>query len=377
MTTILVPIGTRPETIKLAPVVGALRAAGFAVRTVATGQQDGPEMADDLYDELGFFPDDRWRLPADPEGRLGVMLTMAHREIGGFRPDAVVVLGDTHTVPLFSLAARAGGVAVVHVEAGLRSFNERSIEEVNRRTGAAIASLHFAPTAMAAGFLAREGVPSERVHVVGNAVIDVLMAMGVRPRPPDERSGIVFTAHRATNVDDPTRLAAIVSLLQRLARDVGPVTFPVHPRTELRLRQSGLGGVLAGTVGLELTPPLPYRRMLDLLAGCQLVVTDSGGLQEEASWFGVPVVVLRRSTPRWEGVIAGATVLTGLDEDAVVSAARRLLDSEEQARIAALPCLYGDGDAAERIASILLEPAIQGLLQLREPDFTGSTPPLP
>lgn len=377
MTTILVPLGTRPEVIKLAPVVRALRAAGFSVRTVATGQQADPAMADELYDELGFFPDERWRLPSNAQARLGAMLTMAHRELGAHRPDAVVVLGDTHTVPLFSLAARANGVAVVHIEAGLRSFNEQSVEEVNRRTGAAIASLHFAPTSMAASFLAREGVPSERVHVVGNPVIDVVMAMGVRPRDPAERSGVVFTAHRATNVDDPARLTTIVEVVQRLAAEVGKVTFPVHPRTQLRLRESGLADALAASPGVELTPPLPYRRMLEHLAACQLIVTDSGGLQEEASWLGTPVVVLRRSTPRWEGVVAGTTILAGLQVNSILTAARTLLDPERQRQVAALPCPYGDGRSGERIASILLDPATQPFLRLREPDFIGRTPPLP
>lgn len=370
---LLVPFGTRPEAVKLAPVLAALAARGVALRTVATGQHYEAAMADAIWDELELVPDVRWELPAGEGERAGALLARAHEELAT-APDAVLVLGDTRTVPVFSLAARARGVPLVHVEAGLRSFNETSLEETNRRIAAACASLHFAPTALAAERLVAEGVPAERIRIVGNPAIDALVAAGVRRVSPDERGGVLFTAHRPANVDDPLRLDELVRLLLALVAEAGPVTFPVHPRTRHRLAAAGALARLSGA-GVALLDPLPYGRLLELLAVSRVVVTDSGGLQEEASWLGVPSVVLRRSTPRWEAVLAGSSRLVGLDADEAVAAVRALSSDEEQERVAALPCPFGDGHAAERIAETLTDPATAPLLRLEEPDYVGRTPP--
>ncbi|HZP27498.1 MAG TPA: UDP-N-acetylglucosamine 2-epimerase (non-hydrolyzing) [Acidimicrobiia bacterium] len=372
---LLVPFGTRPEIVKLAPVVAALRGHGHEVRAVATGQHGDPRLADDFLADLALEPDARWALPGREADRVGALLTRAYDELNRHPVDAVVVLGDTHTVPLFGLAARRSGVGVVHLEAGLRSFNERSLEEVHRRAAAAICSLHLAPTALAASLLHAEGVDSRRVVVVGNPITDTLASFGPPRRHPTERAGAVFTAHRATNVDDPARLAAVVDCAVGLADALGTVTFPVHPRTDARLRDAGLHEVLGRHPGVLLREPLRYREMLDAVARARVVVTDSGGLQEEAAWLGVPVVVLRRSTPRWEGVLAGTTALVGVDAGRAVAAARRLADPAEQARVAAVACPYGDGRVGERVARLLDEPAVRALLTLHEPDFTGGAPP--
>lgn len=366
MMKVLVPLGTRPEIIKLAPVVRALAGRGLDVRTVATGQHASPAMTDVLFEEFAFSPDARWQLDGDEAARTGGILCDAMREIAFYRPDIVLLLGDTYTVPLFSLAARRHGVPVAHVEAGLRSFNERSLEEVNRRIAAATVSLHLAPTAMAARFLAREGVAAERVRVVGNPIIDVLRDSGVARVRVRDRAGVVFTTHRATNVDDPERLELLVELVGRLARDVGPVVFPVHPRTQARLDERGLMESLR-LPGVSLHPPLSFRAMLEVLARCRVVVTDSGGLQEEASWFGVPTVILRNSTPRWEGVAAGVAVLSGVHLDRALEAAATLARPDEQARVAAVPCLYGDGHTSARIARLLADEELLTRLAPREP----------
>ncbi|HVT78604.1 MAG TPA: UDP-N-acetylglucosamine 2-epimerase (non-hydrolyzing) [Acidimicrobiales bacterium] len=367
---VLVPFGTRPEIVKLAPVVAALRAAGASVHTIATGQHYDAALTDTFFRDLKLSPDARWSLPNGEGERLGAMLAAAHVTIGRTRPDAVVLLGDTHTVPIFALAGRQHRVPIVHVEAGLRSFNETSVEEVNRRVAAATASLHFAPTELAARMLHNEGVAAERVRVVGNPICDALRTSGVTRRPWQERRGAVVTAHRPTNVDDRGRLTTLCDVLAELARDFTPVTFPVHPRTAARLDEFGLGAGLRAA-GVDLQPPVPYGAMLDLVAGAQLVVTDSGGLQEEAAWFGVPVVVLRHSTPRWEGVVAGASLLTGLEAGRVLDAVAQLSTEDARARIDALPCPYGDGYSAGRIADVLLAPETAGLLALREPDLAA------
>ncbi len=370
---VLVPLGTRPEIVKLAPVVRALREAGVAVRTVATGQHYDATLTSAFYDALGLQPDETWSLSGDEGERVGTILTLAHGEIAARRPDLVLLLGDTWTVPLFSLAARSHRVPVAHIEAGLRSFNETSMEEVNRRVAGAAASLHFAPTQLASKFLEAEGIDRRRIRVVGNPVVDALRAGGFEPTPVEEREGIVLTAHRATNVDDPKRLERLVRLVLGLAADPGGVTFPVHPRTRARLEAAGALARL-DVPGVRLLPPVAYERMLRLVAGARVVVTDSGGLQEEAAYLGVPVVVLRQSTPRWEGVLAESAVLTGLDVELAVAAVERLWAPCEQARVAALPCPFGDGRTGERIAEILTNEETRPLLRLKEPSFVSATP---
>jgi UDP-N-acetylglucosamine 2-epimerase (non-hydrolysing) len=263
----------------------------------------------------------------------------------------------------------------VHLEAGLRSFNPTSMEEVNRKVAAATASLHLAPTELAARFLREEGVEPERIRVVGNPVLDVMREQGVRARPSAARRGVVVTAHRPTNVDDPERLLALVTLLRMAARELGAVTFPVHPRTRDRLESTGLIADLDDS-RIRLLQPVPYSEMLELLAGARVVMTDSGGLQEEAAWLGVPVVVLRRSTPRWEGIEAGVAALTGLDPGRALAAALEFAEPEEQARVAGVPCPYGDGHTAERVAALLTDPASLAVLRIEEPDFVGKGVPV-
>ncbi|SEP25056.1 non-hydrolyzing UDP-N-acetylglucosamine 2-epimerase [Trujillonella endophytica] len=376
---VLVPFGTRPEVVKLAPVVAALTAAGHRVDVVDTGQHTDPALSTELQETLGLAPTLRFALPTDgPENRLGALHADAARAVARFRPDVVLALGDTNTVPAYALAARGAGVPFAHLEAGLRSLNPRSVEEVNRRVAAAVAALHLAPTRRAAAFLAAEGVPAERVFVVGNPVVDTLVARGVRAVPVAERRGVLVTAHRPTNVDDPVRLKRLVGIVRSLAEQVGPVTFPVHPRTAARLAATGLDAELDAP-GITLSGPIGYDELLAALASARLAVTDSGGIQEEAAYLGVPVVVLRGSTPRWEGVEAGTTTLAGLADDtaadAVLAAAARHTTPEAQARAAALPCPYGDGTTGPQVAAILGDPATDALLAIEEPDFTDGRLP--
>lgn len=374
---ITVPVGTRPEVIKLAGVAAALREHGHRVRVVATGQHVDARMYSEVFADLGMRPDTVWELSGSEGDRVGGLLARAFDEVATDRPDLVLVLGDTYTAPLVAMAARRHGVGVAHLEAGLRSFNPTSMEESNRRMVAALATVHLAPTELAAHFLAEEGVPSDRVRVVGNPVVDALRTSGVPAVPVDERRGVLVTAHRATNVDDPTRLHELVGLVQELGARHGPVLFPLHPRTRARLVERELLDRLEGSAGVHCSDPLPYLDLLRALAGSRVAVTDSGGLQEEAAWFGVPVVVMRSTTPRWEGVHSGAAVLTGLDRDAVLAAVSRLGDVAELHRIAALDCPYGDGRTAARVVEVLDEPEVRALLTPREP-APGETlvPPL-
>ena len=182
--------------------------------------------------------------------------------------------------------------------------------------------------------------------------------------------------HRATNVDDPERLRALVGLIRVLGEELGAVRFPVHPRTRDRLVRGGLLHEVATAPGVTLEAPLRYGEMLEAIASSQVIVTDSGGLQEEAAWYGVPVVVLRRTTPRWESVLAGSSLLVGSDVPRALDAVRLLTVPDEQERIAALPCPYGDGHVGPRVASILTHPSTDGLLEINEPDLAAAPPTL-
>ena len=371
---VTVPIGTRPEIVKLTGTIAALRAAGHDVRCVATGQHTDAKLAGDIFAELGCQPDVVWRLPSSEGERVGSLLAQAFDEFSNHRPDAVLVLGDTYTAPLVAIAARRFGIGVLHLEAGLRSFNERSVEEVNRSMMVGLATVHLAPTELAAAFLRDEGVDDARIRVVGNPVIDALVASGVKRADVDQRAGVLLTAHRATNVDDPTRLAELVTLVRLLGERFGPVTFPLHPRTRAKLIAAGRLAEVGALPGVRLVDPLPYGELLTTLARSQVVVTDSGGLQEEASWLGIPAVVLRSTTPRWEGVVDGVAVLCGLDADLVLTHVERFSDPIEQERTAALPCPYGDGRTASRVVECLADPALLALLSPREPSVSDGLP---
>lgn len=370
---ILLPCGTRPEFVKLAPVAKALRAAGFDLRTVATGQHHDAQMADSFFDELGLELAERHWLEGDEPARLGGLVEQAERELAEHTPDVVLLLGDTNTVPAYGLAARRRRIPVAHLEAGLRSFNHTSMEEVNRKVAAATATLQLAPTELARRFLIDEGVDDELIEVVGNPVIDVLVAAGTKRRPATERQRVLVTAHRATNVDDPERLGRLVRLVGELASQYGPVVFPVHPRTRARLVEANLFGELENEA-IDLRPPIPYGEMLELLASSRLIVTDSGGVQEEASYLGVPVIVLRRSTPRWEAVVQGSARLVGLDVSSALQAAALFCDPAEQERVACLPCPYGDGKTSERVAALLGDDEVFARMALSEPADAGWLP---
>ncbi|MHB1251866.1 MAG: non-hydrolyzing UDP-N-acetylglucosamine 2-epimerase [Acidimicrobiales bacterium] len=374
---IIVPYGTRPEIIKLAPVVRALRAQGHGVITVNTGQHTDAPMSGDLSLALGLDATITNVLALDRALRLGQIVSDALRIVSEQRPDLVLALGDTDTVPAYALAAKRSSVPFVHLEAGLRSFNQRSAEELNRKIGTASASLHLAPTQRSRSFLRSEGVSDERIRVVGNSVIDALVTTSMPPLGLEERSGVLVTAHRATNVDEPQRLARFLTLVNELASTIGPVTFPVHPRTAQRMAQFLPGFRFHERV--MLSAPLGYFSFIDQLRRSLLVVTDSGGLQEEAAYFGVPLVVLRGSTSRWESVQNGSVQLASLDDDQGATralAGAHLLTSDASLRVtAAIACPYGDGHTGETVARLLADPSLDPILVLEEPSFLNGEVP--
>jgi UDP-N-acetylglucosamine 2-epimerase (non-hydrolysing) len=348
--------GTRPEAIKMAPVIAALRERPerFAVTVVTTGQHR--ELLEPVQDLFGLRPDLdlRLMLPDQALNSLAAASLAALDEVlKDRRPDWLLVQGDTTTAMSAALAAFHRGVRVGHVEAGLRTgdLSRPFPEEANRRIVDLLAGALFAPTAGAARALLAEGCERIQVHVVGNTVIDALGSLGCAASPEPERPEVLITVHRRESFGAPLR--GIFAALRRLAETFPEVAwkYPVHrnpnvcgPAVEL----------LSGLANLELCEPLGYRELVAALARCRFVLTDSGGLQEEAPAFGKPVLVLRELTERPEGIEAGVARLVGTDPERIFAEASRLLTSPgaylEMAR-AVNP--YGDGQAAGRIAAIL------------------------
>jgi UDP-N-acetylglucosamine 2-epimerase (non-hydrolysing) len=372
---VVVAAGTRPEIVKLAPLLAEFEAQGVDTDLVLTGQHNSENMMGNHLARFDVTPAATWQLSGTEGERVGLLTANAFAYFSEHRPSVLVVQGDTYTVPLMAMAARRYGIPVAHVEAGLRSGNLRSQEECNRRMAASLATVHYAPTAQAAANLLGEGVEQSSVHVVGNTICDTLRLGGFDRQPLTDRGGVVVTVHRASNVDDRDRLASIVQLVVQLANDMGPVTFPMHPRTLDRLGAFGLLDQLSHRA-LNVVEPLDHPTMLRLLASASLAVTDSGGLQEETSWLGVPVVVLRATTPRPEGVELGQAALVGLDVELALNTCARMMSDHEQVRINQLVCPYGDGFTSSRIVRHLTEMHATHSLALHEPSAVPAAPTL-
>ena len=362
-------LGTRPEAIKLAPVLKALRARPhqFSCRVCVTGQH-----REFLQPALRLFhicPDYDLKLmqPGQSLQHVAAGVVQGLEPIlAQEKPDWVLVQGDTTTTLAAALAATYAHVPVAHVEAGLRSRNLRQPfpEEINRRLTDQLAQLHFAPTETARQNLIAEGIPPTRIFVTGNTVVDALREVVARPfdfarsslatLPLDSRRLVLVTAHRRESFGQPLRhICRAVRQLAERYRERIHIVFLVHLNPNVR---ESVHNLLSGRGNISLLDPLPYDALLYLLKRSALVLTDSGGLQEETPVLGVPVLVLRQLTERPEGVAAGSARIVGTDPEAIVAAAAQLLDHpaarEQMARVASP---YGDGQAAPRILAALLE----------------------
>ncbi|AXK72249.1 UDP-N-acetylglucosamine 2-epimerase (non-hydrolyzing) [Lysobacter sp. TY2-98] len=365
---LMLVFGTRPEAIKMAPLVRALRADPEVEATVVvTGQHR--EMLRQVLDVFGIVPDADLDIMR-PRQRVTDVLTRSlnalRPQFARFRPDMVLVHGDTTTTLAASLAAFYAHVPVGHVEAGLRTFDMQAPwpEEMNRRLTAPLAELHFAPTPRAAANLEREGIVGG-VHITGNTVIDALLGAVRRieddvplatrlacafPFIDPARKLILVTAHRRENFDGGVE--AITDALDRIAqRDDVQIVFPVHPNPRVH---DVVEQRLAGHAHIHLVEPQDYLPFVWLMERCTLVLTDSGGIQEEAPSLGKPVLVLRDVTERPEAVAAGTVELVGTDADRIVSRVSRLLDDPTAyARMAHATNPYGDGAATGRIVQAI------------------------
>ena len=369
---ILVVFGTRPEAIKLFPLVHALRRTDAEVRVCVTGQHR--EMLDQVLEIARITPehDLDLMLPNQSLDTLSArLLTELGKVMDADRPDRVIVQGDTATAMIGALTAYYRKIPVGHVEAGLRSGNiyHPWPEEVNRKVVGAIADLHFAPTETSRGALLAENVPAERIHVTGNTVIDALIetrarvdsdpALASTIAPIAARFAgkriVAVTTHRRENFGDG--LKSVAQAVRRIAdRPDVAVIFPVHPNPNVR---APMAEVLGGIDNVAMIDPLDYPNFVRLLSLCHFVMTDSGGVQEEAPALAKPVLVMRETTERPEGVAAGTAKLVGNDEEVIVTEASRLLDDKAAYEaMARAHNPFGDGKSSERIARIILDSAV-------------------
>ncbi|TWT44314.1 UDP-N-acetylglucosamine 2-epimerase [Phycisphaerae bacterium RAS1] len=366
MKRILAVFGTRPEVIKLATVVHALRARPRDCRLTLCSTGQHREMLRQTLDAFDLRPDvelDLMTAGQTPTDLVGRLLLAIRPVLDELRPDVVIVQGDTATVMAASLAGFLAGSKVAHVEAGLRTGDKHAPfpEEINRRVAGAVADFHFAPTSRARQNLLNEGVTAGQIFVTGNTVVDALhwMRDHVRNRPlapeldPGGRRLVLVTAHRRESFGEPFR--QLCQALRAIAEQHDGVLllYPVHLNPNVR---QPVHEILNGCPRVRLVEPLDYATFVNVLTRAHLVLTDSGGIQEEAPALHIPVLVMREKTERPEAVAAGVVRLVGTQRDTIVNEAARLLtDPAAYAAMARGASPYGDGLAARRIAEVLLD----------------------
>lgn len=363
---LLVTIGTRPEAVKMAPVIRELTERAWAqVRVLVTAQHR--DMLDPVLDFFGVEADadlDLMREGQSLAGLTGRMIPAVDGVLEREGPDLVLVQGDTTTAMATALACHYRDIPVGHVEAGLRTGDRTRPfpEEMNRRLIGQLAALHFAPTERAAGNLRAEGIGEKNIHVTGNPVVDALLS--VRGKIEERASGsrekkrvILVTAHRRENFGEPLEqlCRALLTLAER--EDVC-VLVPVHANPAVR---ETIRSRLGQHPDIRLVEPMGYLDFLTAMQRASLILTDSGGVQEEAPSLGRPVLVLREETERPEAIEAGAALLVGMSADRIVEQATRLLEDESAWKsMVGVPNPFGDGRAAERICDILESQFVSG-----------------
>ena len=359
--------GTRPEAVKMAPVVRALQ-QDTRIESVVCVTAQHREMLDQVLRLFDIRPDIDLNLMQPNQtltGLTAAILNHIDPVLAQVAPDWVLVQGDTTTVMAAAMAAYYRRIHVGHVEAGLRTHDKFQPfpEEINRRIAGVIADLHFAPTEHSRQNLLREGIPDEIIKVTGNPVIDALQTIGSTPPPAEiqsllagleQRDLVLVTAHRRENFGQP--IEDICTGLRRLAESAPhsiQLIYPVHLNPNI---QEPVHRLLGNIANITLLPPLDYLPLVHLMRRARLILTDSGGIQEEATALGIPALVLRETTERPEGVEAGTLKLVGADTQRIFTEAHRLLtDPAAHAAMAQAHNPFGDGHAAERIIQAVLD----------------------
>ena len=354
--------GARPNFVKLAPVHRAVTQAGvLEARIVHTGQHYDRAMSEVFFDQLGIpEPDVHLEVGSGSHGAQTARILERYEEhLLASRPDATVVFGDVNSTVACSLAAVKLGVLVAHVEAGLRSFDRTMPEEINRMLTDVVADLLLVSEQSGLRNLQREGIADEKVRLVGNVMIDSLHSLLPQARKAGAAAGLgvqpgeygLVTLHRPSNVDDPKSLASLLDLLAELARDL-PLVFPMHPRTRKAAETAGveLGSDAKGP--LRIVEPQPYVEFLGLMADSAVVLTDSGGMQEETSVLGIPCLTLRENTERPVTLELGTSRLVGNDAGRIRAAFAEVV-AGTWPRGGQIP--LWDGRAGERVAGELAD----------------------
>jgi len=363
---IMIVAGTRPEAIKLAPVIWWLDKLGIDYVFVWSGQHYDYEMSRIFFEQLNLPEPDLdldVKSGSHAEQTAKIMIGI-ERAIEEFKPSIVVAQGDTNSILAAALASVKKLIPFAHIEAGLRSWDRTMPEEINRVVADAVAELHFAPTELAAINLMHEGIPLRKIHITGNTIVDVvyryrnyaakegeklLNELGLEPS-----SYILVTMHRQENTDNPQRLRNIVKALIELSKHY-PIVFPIHPRTINRLQNYGLWNDLLSQRGICILKPLGYFEFLGLLMSSLVVLTDSGGVQEEACTLKIPTLTLRYNTERPETVLVGVNKVIGVETQKIIEETLKVINSRsctiKDAKGIQNP--LGDGRAGERIATVL------------------------
>lgn len=375
-------LGTRPEIIKMAPIIDEISKRGIDQIILHTGQHYDEEMSDNFFRDLEIpAPDYNIQVGSGTHGRqTGLMMQGIEEVLLEEKPDIVLVQGDTNAVLAGALVASKLHIAIGHVEAGLRSFDMTMPEEINRRVADVCSTIYFIPTEESAINLLAEGFSRKNMFITGNTVVDAcfrhleiakkkgfqeesLAALDIE----DMDNILTLTMHRAENVDDKQRVTNIIGALKELS-DMN-IIFPIHPRTKNTLQNFGLFDELNNMEHVHIIKPLGYLDFLQLTSASTLILTDSGGLQEEAITLNVPALTLRYNTERPETVTAGGNILVGSDKDVILENANKILnDAEFAQKMKNAPNPYGMGDSAKLTVDAIEDYYNRGLLNIEAPE---------
>ncbi len=371
-------VGTRPEIIKMSPLIDEVKNRGLNYILIHTGQHYDQEMSQQFFTDLELTqPDYNIGVGSSSHGKqTAVMLEGIEEILLKENPDIILVEGDTNAVMAGAIASSKLHLPVGHVEAGLRSFDKTMPEEINRMIADACSNLFFVPTEESAINLLFEGVNPHNIHITGNTIVDACQrnlkiaeknSKLVSKLDSGENNIITLTLHRAENVDDPVRLKNITDALLEL--DEFSIVFPVHPRTRKTLEKFGFWDSLVKAKHIQLIKPVGYLDFLILLSNSKLVLTDSGGLQEEAITLNLPCITLRYNTERPETVTAGGNLLVGSSKKVVVDNVRRIINDDTLYLEMSNACNpYGDGYASAKIVDIILKSYDDGELAIKLAD---------
>ncbi len=379
---IAIVLGTRPEIIKMASIIDEIIKRNIELVLIHTGQHYNKEMSDNFFKDLEIpSPNYNIHIGSGPHGKqTGLMMQGIEEVLMDENPDIVLVQGDTNAVLAGALAASKLHIAVGHVEAGLRSFDLTMPEEINRKTCDICSLMYFIPTEQSAINLLSENISRKKLFITGNTIVDacfrhlkIAKKRGIEDKSlkkldiENMNNIITLTMHRAENVDDEERLNNIINALSQLTET--NIIFPIHPRTKKNLKYFGLWNKINEIKHIHIINPLNYLDFLLLLSYSKLVLTDSGGLQEESITLNIPALTLRYNTERPETVDAGGNILVGSDEDNIINNVRKILNDSsfaENMKSATNP--YGKGNTANLIINTIEKFYKEGLLDIRLPD---------